>query len=341
MENAGSRRARVVHPFELGGVIAMAGIFISYRRDDSAGHTGRLAANLATRFGRDLVFQDIASLPAYAGLPYGDALREALAGCDAMLVVIGPHWSTAANREGKRRLDDPGDWVRQEIAAGLDRPGLRVIPVLVGKATLPDRSTLPDDLASLNEREKVEISDARWDLDLRHLMQVLEPVIEPRTDPPPPGGEDTGAEATATGEPSPTTVFISYADEDAGWVEGSLVPGLALDPGQVRTHRDLDLGADKLTEYSRLVEESDYTLLVLTPEFLEDPWGNEVKNLAGFLRVEYERHSLLPLNLRKVRLPLAIATLVGLDFTKPERREEELERLRDFLDKPSPRAGQT
>jgi hypothetical protein len=315
----------------------MAGIFISYRRDDSAGHTGRLAADLAKRFGRDLVFQDIASLRQYAGLAYGDALKDALATCDAMLVVIGPHWLTAADREGKRRLDDPGDWVRQEVAAGLARTGLRVIPVLVGKATLPDRADLPDELRPLNDREKVELSDARWDYDLRQLMQVLEPVIEPRIGSVLPTSQAVGDDAAAPGEIPSTTVFISYAEDDAGWVEGSLVPGLALDPGQVRTHRDLDLGADKLTEYSRLVEESDYTLLVLSPEFLEDPWGNEVKNLAGFLRVENQRGSLLPLALRPAKLPTPIRMLVGLDFTKPERREDELARLREFLDKPSPR----
>ena len=135
-------------------------------------------------------------------------------------------------------------------------------------------------------------------------------------------------------------MFISYAEADAGWVEGELVPGLALEPGQVRTHRDLDLGGDMLTAYSRLVEESDYTLLVLTPAFLDDPWGNAVKDLAGFLRVENQRGSLLPLTLKATRLSLPLRSLVGLDFTKPERQEAALDRLRDFLTKPSPRARQ-
>jgi hypothetical protein len=40
----------------------MSGVFISYRRQDSAGHTGRLFDRLQARVGRDRVFMDIAGI---------------------------------------------------------------------------------------------------------------------------------------------------------------------------------------------------------------------------------------------------------------------------------------
>jgi len=51
-------------------------------------------------------------------------------------VPIGRQWATLADEEGRRRLDDPDDYVRFEVQAALER-GVRVIPVLApGGSTL-------------------------------------------------------------------------------------------------------------------------------------------------------------------------------------------------------------
>jgi hypothetical protein len=157
----------------------MAGIFISYRRSDIGSYAaGRLYDTLARRFGRDHVFMDIDSLKGHAGLDFSQALDQAVATCDAMIALIGSGWLTATDDAGKRRLDDPEDWVRLEIATALARSDIRVIPVLMGDASMPRTEDLPDDLKPLARRQKVEISESRWDYDVGQLIgTVLAPLV--------------------------------------------------------------------------------------------------------------------------------------------------------------------
>ena len=93
----------------------MGGIFISYRRDDSQAWAGRLYDALRRTFGPTRVFRDIDTLE--AGVDYAEAIEQWLAKSDVVLVVIGPRWLTAADPNGRRRLDDPDDLARLEVAA--------------------------------------------------------------------------------------------------------------------------------------------------------------------------------------------------------------------------------
>jgi len=149
-------------------------IFISYRRDDSGGHTGRLFDALSSRFGGASVFRDIEDLE--PGVDFVDALDKALNLCDVLLVIIGPGWSTAAGPAG-RRLDQPDDFVRMEVAKALER-NVRVVPVLVAGATMPDTDELPENLRLLARRNAIELSDTRWDYDVGRLGDTLATVIE-------------------------------------------------------------------------------------------------------------------------------------------------------------------
>jgi hypothetical protein len=153
----------------------MPGVFISYRRHDSAGHAGRLFDHLERRYGRNRVFMDVAHLS--PGVDFAREIEEAVAGCDALLAVIGPDWLTCADDRGHPRLDDPHDFVRLEIAAALKR-GVRVVPVLVGGAGLPLPERLPDDLRALAGRQTIELRDARWDVDANELMAALDTLVE-------------------------------------------------------------------------------------------------------------------------------------------------------------------
>jgi hypothetical protein len=146
-------------------------IFISYRRSDASGHAGRLYDRLKAHFGAERIFMDIDTLE--PGVDFVDRIDEALKSCGAVLAVIGQGWVAASDTEGRRRLDDPGDFVGVEIGAALYR-GVTVIPVLVQRASMPAEKDLPDRLKPLTRRHAVELDDARWDYDVGRLVRSLE-----------------------------------------------------------------------------------------------------------------------------------------------------------------------
>lgn len=148
----------------------MAGIFLSYRRDDSGGHAGRLADDLKQAFAGDQVWRDIEAIE--AGADFVDAIGKAIGSCSVLLALIGPRWLDAKNAAGERRLDDPNDFVRLEIATALER-GVRVIPVLVGGAIMPSEPALPEVLRPLSRRQAHELTDKRWDYDAGQLFDAI------------------------------------------------------------------------------------------------------------------------------------------------------------------------
>ncbi|HSC05350.1 MAG TPA: toll/interleukin-1 receptor domain-containing protein, partial [Steroidobacteraceae bacterium] len=148
----------------------MAGIFISYRRDDASGHAGRLFDRLAARFGRDRVFMDVTDIA--PGEDFAHAIETSVGSAELLLAVIGPQWIGAVNDRGLRRIDESTDFVHQEIAAGFHHK-LRVIPVLVRGARMPREDELPESLKSLARRQAVELTDARWESDVALFEQAL------------------------------------------------------------------------------------------------------------------------------------------------------------------------
>jgi hypothetical protein len=146
-------------------------IFISYRRDDAGGEAGRLFDDLTRSFGSDTVFMDVAGIE--PGMDFRKAIDDNVAGCGVCLVVIGPHWLDIASQTGGRRLDDPNDFVRLEVASALKR-NIAVIPVLVHGATMPPVDRLPEDLTDLAYRNAVELTLARWPSDVALLVNALQ-----------------------------------------------------------------------------------------------------------------------------------------------------------------------
>jgi hypothetical protein len=145
-------------------------IFISYRRDDSQWVAGRLADSLAAYFGDDRVFRDIDGI--VAGERFADVIDNTLSKADAVVVLIGKHWLTAADGQGRRRLDDPDDWVLQEVAAALDLE-VPVYPVLVDDAPMPRTEELPTRLQALTRHNAISISDTRWRDDVARLGKII------------------------------------------------------------------------------------------------------------------------------------------------------------------------
>jgi hypothetical protein len=147
----------------------MAGIFISYRRDDSQGFAGRLAQDLSQVLGDNGVFSDVEIPP---GHDFSEVLHSAVAGSDALLVVIGRRWAGDSALGHPSRLFEPADWVRTEIEAAFAQ-GKPVIPVLVGGATMPAPDTLPPSLQGLPRLQAMSMSDRHWAADLALLLQHL------------------------------------------------------------------------------------------------------------------------------------------------------------------------
>ena len=144
-------------------------LFISYRRDDAAAHAGRLCDWLKRQFGDARVFLDTDKIA--PGDAFEQVLQTRLAGSDVLLAVIGPRWLDIADAAG-RRLDQPKDYVRREIAGGLAQ-GLRVIPVLVGGARMPAADALPEPLRALAGRNAASLGDASFGRDFDALVDDI------------------------------------------------------------------------------------------------------------------------------------------------------------------------
>jgi hypothetical protein len=114
-------------------------IFISYRRSDAEGEAGRLYDDLVRLFGSGAVFMDVSDI--HPGKDLRQVLIDNVSKCAVLLAIIGPNWTSVTDASGARRLDQPNDFVRLEVAAALAR-GVDVIPVLVHGARMPTAGQL-------------------------------------------------------------------------------------------------------------------------------------------------------------------------------------------------------
>ncbi len=150
----------------------MATIFLSYRRDDTEGYALLLRERLEARFGKGAVFQDITSIP--PGRKVREFITGAVTGCRVMLVLIDKQWLSLTDpKTGERRLDQPNDFVRLEVAAGLEG-GLRVIPVLLRGTLMPSAADLPEPLAPLADLAAHFIDSYSLNADIERLIGWLE-----------------------------------------------------------------------------------------------------------------------------------------------------------------------
>ena len=146
-------------------------IFMSYRREETAYAAGWLFDRLASHFGRDKVFRDVDAIE--LGDDFVEVITAAVGSCDVLLALIGDRWLTITDQEGRRRLDNPDDFVRLEIEAALTR-NVRVIPILVEGARMPRADELPASLDKLVRRQALELSPSRFEFDTRRLLRVLD-----------------------------------------------------------------------------------------------------------------------------------------------------------------------
>jgi hypothetical protein len=148
-------------------------IFISYRRDDTHGVTGRIYDRLLNSFERDQIFMDVDTIS--PGEDFVEAIEKAVSKCDIELVVIGKNWVTIS-RKGQRMLDNPLDFVRTEIRTALKRK-IPIIPVLVENVLMPDINELPDDIKPLSRKNAIEISHTRFNSDADRLIKSIQKIF--------------------------------------------------------------------------------------------------------------------------------------------------------------------
>lgn len=151
------------------------GIFISYRRQDTAPATGRLADLFADRFGASRVFMDVDTIG--YGQDFVQRIERAVAGCDVLLAPIGTRWLDAADGQGRRRIDDPDDLVAIEIGAALRR-GIAVIPVLVDGARMPGPADLPAALRPLARRNATTLDRDGFAADAERILDAVERIVD-------------------------------------------------------------------------------------------------------------------------------------------------------------------
>lgn len=145
-------------------------IFVSYRRADSGGYAGRVFDRLRHEFGDKAVFRDVDTIE--SGERFPEIIARELEACRVFIPIIGPSWVVATEPGGRRRLDNPEDWVRLEVATALKRTGLCVIPVTVGGAPMPSAKDLPEDLQALGQLQRRDLRDGdTWGADLDLLLQ--------------------------------------------------------------------------------------------------------------------------------------------------------------------------
>ena len=149
----------------------MSDIFVSYRRSDGGGYAGRIFDALCKAFGPRAVFRDVDTIQ--SGIRFPQEISTHLDQCRVFIPIIGQGWIHAAQADGKRRLEDPEDWVRIEIDTALKR-GVCVIPVTVGGATMPAAADLPEPLRELALLQARDLRDGdTWNADLKLLLHRI------------------------------------------------------------------------------------------------------------------------------------------------------------------------
>jgi hypothetical protein len=147
-------------------------IFLSYRRDDSAGQTGRLRDILVEELGDDCVFLDVDNIP--LGTNFVEKLTQEVSSCAFLLVVIGSQWLSLRDASGKRRVDNPSDAVRIEVVTAL-QGNISVVPILLDGTEMPPADSLPEDMKALVVHHGIEINHTTFRPDVDRLVRGLKP----------------------------------------------------------------------------------------------------------------------------------------------------------------------
>ena len=154
-------------------------IFINYRKDDSNWNALALYNELQKYFSREQIFKDFNAIA--PGDDFVDSINSALHSCDVLLVLIGKTWLNITDDSGARRLDDPTDFVRLEIAKALER-NIKVVPVMLDRTPMPKAHELPDNMQALCRRQFIEVDPTRFEDDISNLAEAIRKILKDKGD---------------------------------------------------------------------------------------------------------------------------------------------------------------
>ena len=200
------------------------------------------------------------------GVDFSEAISRALAACQVLVAVVGRAWLTATDERGRRRLDDPDDFVRLEIETALER-GVRVIPVLAQGAVMPGRDDLPQSLAGLARRNALYIRHESFRSDAGRLVMAIERV-----------------QVVAPGLASAPGAFDTPGGQSAGKAVGEVVQ---TDSGPGQTGRDRTLAPPMSPDRSVTVNISQQLVNAIESTI--------VQNIRGTTNISPEAKELLSL----------------------------------------------
>jgi hypothetical protein len=143
-------------------------VFISYRREDTAPAAGRVYDRLCQLLSKPNVFFDVSTIA--GGEVFDRKLMSEIERSDAVLVFIGKSWLVVSG--GRARLEQPGDYVRAEVRAALQRAVL-VLPVLVDGARMPLPDQLPEDIRAITSRNALLLRHESFDDDAENIVAAV------------------------------------------------------------------------------------------------------------------------------------------------------------------------
>jgi tetratricopeptide (TPR) repeat protein len=134
-----------------------------------------LCDHLAAIIGADRVFMDVEDI--VPGQDFVETIDCSIAACETALIVIGPHWNEILRERSQKK--EP-DYVCHEVSSALDHK-LRIVPVLVGGATMPRQEDLPAALSGLPFHEAAELRDSTFKDDCERLAKNLQLAPSPKS----------------------------------------------------------------------------------------------------------------------------------------------------------------
>jgi CHASE2 domain-containing sensor protein len=145
-------------------------VFMSYRRAESPGHSGRIFDRLRAALPDADVFMDVESIE--PGTDWRERLSERIRAADVVLVLIGKDWCSLTDANGVRRLHDPHDVTRWEIESALAQ-GKRVVPILLDDAAPLRADELPPSIGAIAELQAMRIRHDAFDAGMEQLIARL------------------------------------------------------------------------------------------------------------------------------------------------------------------------
>lgn len=144
--------------------------FISYRREDTAGTSGRLFDFLETKFGSNALFQDVDKIP--KGADFKEIIKTSIEKCSFFLLVIGDKFTNSITETGKSKLFSEEDHLRFEINTAIDKNKL-IIPILVDDAKMPKNTDIPNELFKVTMLNAFHVRNSNWKEDCQNFYNYL------------------------------------------------------------------------------------------------------------------------------------------------------------------------